>query len=525
MVTSYDLAIPREAFSATAVTRTVRNLLAPTKTATRKNWLRAVATVTGSTHPSLAEAISTMLGADPFDNGHNPLAGLTIGEVGVCYEALMAMTDSNGRRAEGQYFTPDDAARFMAEQSSAFPEGTWMDPCCGVGNLSWHLAAVQRDPEKFVRDRLVLVDIDETALLTAVALIGTDYLMDGDIEGLLALRARSQRRNFLAKTKLPDHDFVIVNPPYARTTIQPGLKTAATRELFAYFLERVATTSAGFIAVTPASYLSAPKFQVLRDVIDDRNDGGRVFVFDNVPDTLFRGYKFGSSNTSNTNFVRAAITVCSPTDTGWQITPIIRWRSASRSRIFALAGELLSDRQIGPAGEWVKLPAGLTEVWRRLSAAPTVLRDLLVSHETPHSLTVGLTPRYYISASYRDLERGSKATLYFASEHDRDRAAVVLNSSVPYLWWRGLDGGVTLPRRVLLGTPIPEFAADETTVADLTKTLRETEESSITTKLNAGLVNENVKRATDLVARLNDAVLGEMPDLHDLYTEDMAARS
>ena len=525
MAMLYDLATPRASFSAASVTRTVRDLLAPTKTATRKNWLRAVVSVTGSTHPSLADAISTMLGADPFEDGHNPLDGLTIGEVGVCYEALMAMTDSTNRKAAGQYFTPDDAARFMAQRSEAFPEGTWMDPCCGVGNLSWHLADVQEDPATFVRDLLVLVDIDKTALLSAVALIGADHLAQGDVEGLHALRDRAKVRDFLGSAALPAHDYVIVNPPYARAVPKPGLKTQATREYFAYFLERVANQSKGFIAVTPASYLSAPKFRVLRRLLEDETRGGRVFVFDNVPDTLFRGYKFGSSNTSNTNFVRAAITVCSPADTQWQVTPIIRWRSANRPRIFGLAPELLAPRQIGPAGEWVKLPAGLEDVWQHLSTAPRVLKDLLVSHETPHSLTVGLTPRYYISASYQDLERGSKATLYFSTEEDRDRAAVILNSSVPYMWWRGLDGGVTLPRRVLYGTPIPEFTADETVIADLTRELRETEADSITTKLNAGLVNQNVKRAKDLVARLNEAVLGHVPDLHSLYTEDMAARS
>lgn len=102
---------------------------------------------------------------------------------------------------------------------------------------------------------------------------------------------------FLLAVALPSHDFVIVNPPYARAVERPTYETSHCRDLFAYFMERVARQSRGFIAVTPAAYLSAPKFQKLRDVLDRENDGGDVLVFDNVPDTLFRGYKFGSNNT------------------------------------------------------------------------------------------------------------------------------------------------------------------------------------------------------------------------------------
>lgn len=522
MTVAYDPSATRAPFSAPAVSAVIRDLLATSAKQTRINWLKAVATLVTTQRPDLADELQQILGVAPFEPEHNPLADRTIGEVAVCYEALVAMSDATSRKAAGQFFTPDDAAHFMAQQSADFPKGIWMDPCCGVGNLAWHLAFAQADPSEFVRDRLVLIDIDDIALRSAVALIGADCLAEDDTEGLKALHARATRRDFLSPTQLPDHDFVIVNPPYARTEAVPRFATQASRELFAYFLERIATTSKGFISVTPASYLAAPKFRILREVIEKHSTGGQAYVFDNVPDTLFRGYKFGSANTSSTNFVRACVTVCSPTSSTWTITPIIRWRSASRSRIFALAPELLAPRQTGPEDEWVKLAPGLGDLWKHLAAAPRVLKDLVVREETDHVLTVGLTPRYYISAAFRNLERGSKATLYFSNEADRNRAAVVLNSSIPYVWWRGLDGGVTLPRRVLMGTPIPEFV-DPEAAADLVRELRETEEQHITTKLNAGKYNENIKRPREQVARLDTAILGPMPDLTMLFTEDMAA--
>ncbi|MBC3179870.1 N-6 DNA methylase [Corynebacterium lujinxingii] len=56
------------------------------------------------------------------------LADLSIGEISVCYEALLASLDPASRRSSGQYFTPDDAAEFMASRAKDFGEGVWMDP-------------------------------------------------------------------------------------------------------------------------------------------------------------------------------------------------------------------------------------------------------------------------------------------------------------------------------------------------------------------------------------------------------------
>lgn len=501
--------------SASAVTRVVKALLQPTKTATRQRWLQAVATRTIAERPDLRDGLTAILGCEPF--GDDILKGLSIGEVGVCYEALIAKMDAGSRKVEGQFFTPDDAAQFMAQHSTEFPEGIWLDPCCGVGNLAWHLVGQQSDPDHFVTHHLALIDKDETALHTAVAMIGARYVGVGNADGLASLASRAVRRDFLSPKALPQHDFVIVNPPYARADVREDFRCGKARDLFAYFMERVACSASGFIAVTPASYLNAPKFQVLREVISSQARGGRIYVFDNVPDTLFRGYKFGSSNTSKTNFVRAAITVCRPHDTDWEITPILRWRAASRSRMFANCGDLLVERRIGPGGEWVKLIPGMEDVWERLANVNVKLQDLLVSEETPFKLTVATTPRYYVSAAYRELNRGSKAVLHFANAEDRDLAALVLNSSLPYIWWRALDGGVTLPTRVLHSLPIPQCEVP----ADLECVLRLDEEASLVTKLNAGKINENVKRPRLLVETLDAIVIPDAPNIDLFYADDM----
>jgi hypothetical protein len=78
----------------------------------------------------------------------NILNGLSIGEVSILYEYTVAKNNSNSRKSNGQFFTPDDVADFMASYSKKFGPGKWLDPCSGIGNLSWHLVAAQPDPEK-----------------------------------------------------------------------------------------------------------------------------------------------------------------------------------------------------------------------------------------------------------------------------------------------------------------------------------------------------------------------------------------
>lgn len=503
-------------FSTAKVNAMVTSLLSDGRANARRRWLKLVAARVTEHRPDLADVLVEVLGELPTDED-SLLTAMSIGEIGVCYEAFTAESDRTSRKASGQFFTPDDAAEFMAKQADSFPAGIWLDPCCGVGNLAWHLAHRSRSRASFVRDRLVLVDKDGTALRTAVAVLAAEFLDVDDVDGVRKLWSRATSVDYLRSRRIPEHDFVIVNPPYARTEIRPGFRTAATRDLFSYFMEKVATTSRGFISVTPASYLSAPKYQVLRDLINETMTAGDIYVFDNVPDTLFRGYKYGSNNTSKTNFVRAAITVCSPSQSDWRETPILRWKSVSRARMLRDAHHFLSPRQFGPAGEWAKVPADLQGEWTMMNLAEDTLSDLTVAGPTDYSLTVALTPRYYISAAYRNLSRSSKVVLYFVDEVDRDRAAVVINSSAAYLWWRALDGGVTLPRRVLNSLPVPDITVPSAVVS----LLRSTEESSLVTKLNAGVINENVKRPREVVDAANRVVFGNSVDSEALYSEDM----
>lgn len=506
-------------FSSGRVTSAIRSLYKPSKSATLQNWLRAVASLVLSMRPDdLAKQLEEHLELEPLTT--NPLHALSIGEIGVVYEALVALSDHRSRREKGQYFTPDDVAKFMASQATRFPTDTWLDPCCGIGNLSFHLAAGMENPGEFVARRLALVDLDPIALKTAQALLVANYADAYDAGALPALKARSQARDFLSRAPLPEHTYTIVNPPYARTARRASFDSADAGELYAYFLERIAKTSKGFIAITPASFLSGAKYTQLRKVLENL-PGGDVLVFDNVPDTCFRGYKFGSTNTSKTNFVRAAITVSAPGDQQWKISPILRWTIRSRQRMWSEARNLLLPLRKGPAGEWAKVMPNTEAIWDHFAGASGRLADLVTREQTAYRLHIASTPRYYISATKRDLDRGSKHVLYFKTKANLAKAYVLLNSSLPYWWWRCLDGGITLPLRTLLSTPLPPALV---ATRLLLKELEESEESSVVTKLNAGRQNENVRRDRELVRRIDQQILsGISHDFTLVYAADMFA--
>src|SRR5690606_6935146 len=113
----------------------------------------------------------------------------------------------------------------------------------------------------------------------------------------------------------------------------------------------------------------------------------------------------------------------------------------------------------------------------------------------------------------------SKHTLYFRSKGDMERAYLLLNSSLPYWWWRCLDGGITLPSRILLSIPLPpNLKATRAVVA----ALEASEDRDLVLKLNAGRQNENVRRPRELVDSIDRELLRGIPyDFAKVYASDM----
>jgi hypothetical protein len=432
------------------------------------------------------------------------LDGLQMDERSVLYEYSLAYVDRADRKASGQFFTPDDVARFLASRAARFDPGTWIDPCCGVGNLSFWLAAAQPDPRRFVADRLVLVDSDPRALLIARALLATEFALDA--AQYAALVGRSRVADALTDD-LPPFDYALMNPPYVVVPRDDRFAATESRDLYAYFLERMLTLGRrGIVAITPQSFTSGRKFAGLRRLLVRRLEAMDVYCFDNVPDNVFRGVKFGSQNSNRVNSTRAAVLVGLQGEVDaprrHRITPLLRWRAHERAELFAAADDFLADLQADEDRAFPKVGASLVPLHRAMLECDTIIRDLVAAEPTAYPLDVPVTPRYFLSAVKRVLDRGHVHRLYFRDADARDRAAVVLNSSLAYWWWRAYEGGITVSRGILLSVPVPIAAADPALVA----ALEASEADNVVVKRNASRPNENVKHPWRLLRMLNEAV-------------------
>jgi len=443
------------------------------------------------------------------------LAGTTVAEISVLYEFLLANQDMTSKRDKGQFFTPDDVARFMAAKALTFGPGTWLDPCCGVGNLTYWLIAAQGEPERFLLDSCRFLDLDDVALFTARVLMAISF-QENEESLFTRLEPNFRRGDFLADslTEPPpfDHsfDFVLMNPPYVQTTDNSGrFASVDSRDLYAFFLEHAMVNSRGVVAITPQTLTNGARHKALRRVILDNADVCEIYCFDNVPDTIFRGFKHGSENSNHVNSTRAAVTVArkdsQQTKQQIRITPLVRWRATERAAMFREVDEMLASPIGVEAALFPKIAPGLEDFYSELTTIPTTVGDLAIKGPSEYSLHVPTTPRYFISATERDLSRSSIATLYFETEHAKRLAYLTLNSSIAYFWWRVRDGGMTLSRQSLLSVPLDETtsvtsARSRTLIAALQKS----EIDNLVGKMNAGKNNENVKHPLALIQRVTE---------------------
>jgi hypothetical protein len=472
-----------------------------------------------ATHINQKDSFKYILNQTEFLNAkifpRDLLEGLSVGEIGVLYEYSVTFNNSRSRKSNGQFFTPDDVAQFMASFSKKFPQGTWLDPCSGIGNLSWHLLAIQENPEEFLINNLILSDKDELALFIARTLMTISYQKNH--ENLF----NEIKRNFICfdflsvaddgelvlfepvdkLSEIPKHDFVIVNPPYLALKADNRFETAKASDLYAYFMENIIKTSKGFISITPQSFTNANKFESLRKLILDKFNNLTIFNFDNVPANIFKGIKFGSNNTNKANSIRAAITIAIPGEGKQRITSLLRWRSSEREFLFANIENFLSD-VILTKGYFPKVSKHYENLYNDLDKSRT-LSELICTKQTRFTLYIPSSPRYFIVALKKRVKRGSLKQVYFRNEKDRDYAYLLINSSFAYWWWRVRDGGMTLSLETIRCIPLIEFKLDEKLINDL-----ETSESTNKVfKKNAGVKQYNVKHSHGLLVRLNDKLI------------------
>jgi hypothetical protein len=441
------------------------------------------------------------------------IEGLSIGEIGVLYEYSLAALDPTSRVENGVFFTPDDVAGFMASYATTFPEGTWLDPCAGLGNLTWHLVAAQEDPERFLLERVILSDTDDLALLIARTLLVASFqraepsLFHAIERNFVTLDflsvASNERRGKSSLSLVPKHDFVIVNPPYRATSLDESFETGPSRDLYAYFLENIIKTSEGFISITPQSFTNAAKFASLRRLLLSRFSDLTIYCFDNIPGNIFRGIKFGSTNSNSAISIRVAIMVARPGQGVPRITSLLRWRTSERNRLLESVDEFAAPVPL-TEDFFPKVSSIFADLYVEARGWQT-LASLCATGKTAYPLYIPSSPRYFISATKTEMNRSSQHTIYFEDDLARDKAYIVINSSLMYWWWRVRDGGMNLSQETLKSLPVPGFDVSPSFVS----MLHDSEAANRVHKQNAGAPRENVKHPLALIDVLNRHVCSE----------------
>lgn len=429
------------------------------------------------------------------------IKGLTVGEISVLYEYSLAYVDRDRRKQEGQYFTPDDVAQVMAKKALTFPENKiWVDPCSGVSNLSYWLIQHQKKQEDFLKNNIYLIDRDALALFIARFILAINF-QKNDPRLYENIKSRFVVADFLLSDNLPKYDYAILNPPYVVVESDLRFETNEARDLYAYFLEKVIKTTTGFVSITPQTFTNGQKFNSFRRLLLNNFGDISVYCFDNVPDNIFRGIKFGSKNTNTANSTRAGIIVAKQNHSKrvFRITPMLRWRVNERQQLLDSVDNYLAE--IAPREDiFPKLQKELLPLYALAQKQEKMLAHLVSRGPTPYKLIVPSTPRYFISALKTSVERSSFKTLYFHSEKEMNVAYLLLNSSYMYWWWRVHDGGMTISERTLLTLPV----LDEVPInKNLLLKIEESEKTNRVIKRNAGKDNENVKHDPQLVKEIN----------------------
>ena len=442
------------------------------------------------------------------------LSGLNFQEVSILYEYSLASESHTKRKSSGQYFTPDDVAYQMACRAKAIDQGgNWIDPCCGVGVLTYWLAAVQDDPANFLIDRMYLADIDPLALIIASVMLTLE--LGEDTPGVFrALLTKCNALDFLSE---PHSNAIqaILNPPYVVTTPDERFECSSSRDMYAYFLESVIKHYESFVAITPQSFTNGFKFSSLRKLMIRELESADIYCFDNVPDNIFKGVKFGSQNTNKVNSTRAAITVGTKRrlkhdfnhdeKSNFCITPLLRWRAIERSTMLNRLDDFLTPFTF--LGDiFPKISRGQDELYQRYRKDARDISRLITNKTSEFQLFVPSTPRYFISATKSKMQRSSMHVLNFPDESSQNLAYLVMNSDLAYWWWRVSDGGMSLSRATLLSTPVTKPNRD---INDLILKLETSESVNLVVKRNAGMLAENIKHPEELIQTLGETLLGD----------------
>lgn len=449
----------------------------------------------------------------------NVVEFLNVSNFGELYEIALAIQDKQQKKENGKYYTPEDVALVMAGWLKDLDAYNICDVACGTGKLILtylDLIGIDETIKLLNEGRIYLYDLDEIALTICKTAILIRYGKQYS-KNIHAIHC-----DFLNKDiHLPSNCKVISNPPYAgisaipfnwdRTKIQ-----LETKELYTSFMEKIILESDKSVIITPYSFIGGNKFYSLRLLMNDYS--GFVVSFDNVPGNIFCGRKHGIFNTNTSNSVRAAITVVNNTNhnKGFRLSPLIRFKNEEREKLLncgLLESTISSNYQVVDKKNksFAKCQKELEEVYDAwISKSEKSLKDYISLKSQYYKIFVPNTCRYFTTASSYELKRTGMMRLNFDDEDVFNFIYCLINSSFAYWWWRIFDGGITYPIGLLYKLPI--FInllndEDKTFFKKMTQSMVKLEKECIVTKLNAGILQENIKFPPNYRNQINERLL------------------
>ena len=379
------------------------------------------------------------------------------------------------KKKNGVFYTPQDVAEVMVSKTQIFDDGkgVWLDPCCGLGILAINLASIQKNPIEFILNRLIINDNDKAQLEIAL----------NNFREKFGVIPKSFNKDFL---ELDSHyDYIIMNPPYFKYK---------DNDIYAYFLDKASVTTKGFISINPISYTNGSKFKKIRELILDNFSSITLYHFDNIPGHIFEDAD-----------VRVSIIMCHNTSANKQTTGQIRWQSKKRKEMLETLDNNLGDGVFTKDIFYKTIP----------ETSYLIHSNILLNYTTKHSkypIYVTNTPRYFITASSKKLDRTGQTEIFMKDEDSYNKALVILNSSYLYWWWRTSDSSMSLTKRTLTTLPWIDFKYSNEIINEIILS----EETNKVYKKNAGKLQENIKHTKELVMKLNSLIIHkDMINLHN----------
>jgi predicted RNA methylase len=378
------------------------------------------------------------------------------------------------KKKNGVFYTPQDVSELMAKKTSIFDngKGIWLDPCCGLGILSINLASIQKDPVDFIKNRLIINDKDKLQLDIAL----------NNFKEKFGVVPKSFNEDFLEYDF--QCDYIIMNPPYFKYK---------ESDIYGYFLDKASKITNGFISINPISFTNGSKFKKTRENILKFNSI-TLYHFDNIP-----GHIFDDAD------VRVSIIMTHNITKERKTTGQIRWQSKKRKEMLESLDNNLGDG-IFTSEIFYKTIPGTKHLIHNDKLSNYVVKN------SDFPIYITNSPRYFITASSKKLDRTGQIEIFLKDEDTYNKALIMLNSSYLYWWWRTCDSSMSLTKTTLLSLPWINFEY-EYSIIDKIKI---SELNNKVYKKNAGKLQENINHTKELVISLNSLFIPEsLIKLHD----------